>query len=543
MKRLTPFVLFALAGPALASAPAMSDAQRYVRFRAADAAGDLGGASVEMQALLAGEGGSVTLAQRAYRQGMVAGDHALALNAAHILDKQGQLPPDGPLLFAVDAIRDKDWVAARASVDRLNSGKLFAFLAPLLRAWITLGEGSGDPLLALEDARSSGLSAAYYSSTRALILLASGQTDAAIALIKSQPQFGARIRILAAAELARAKRQPEAIALLAGNDGPSGEARAMLARDGRIDVRMNGAAAGVSELLTQVAVDLSRQRLAPVAILIARMATFADPGNSTAWIATANLLALTKRPAAAALALDHVASGDPFAQSAESLRLSLLLDGGDKDAALAVVARDVRSAGDDAAVWERAGDTYLALDHSDDAAKAYQKAVALTDPAAKDSLWPRYLQLGTALENTDDWAGAKAALEKAVALAPDQPVALNHLGYSLLSRREDLPRAVQLIDQASRLRPDDTAITDSLGWARFVNGDTAGALPLLEHAAAADPGEPTINEHLGDIYWATGRRIEARYAWRAALVGADDKDKSRLDTKIADGWTQATASP
>ena len=42
-----------------------SDAQRYIRFRAADAAGDMGAASAQMQVLLANDKGSVTLAQRA----------------------------------------------------------------------------------------------------------------------------------------------------------------------------------------------------------------------------------------------------------------------------------------------------------------------------------------------------------------------------------------------------------------------------------------------------------------------------------------------
>lgn len=542
MKRLLPLGLIALAGPALASAPSLTDAQRYVRFRAADAAGDMGTASAELQALLASDKGSVTLAQRAYRQGIAAGDHALASDAAKLLDKQQQLTPDGPLLFAVDAIRAKDWMAARAAVARLDSGKLFAFLTPLLSAWIAEGSGA-DPLEMVEMAKGAGLSSAYYAATKSLLLLAMGQTDAGIEIIKSQPGFGARMRILGAAQLAHENRRGEAIALLSGDDEPIARARELLTREGKLDARVDGPAAGVSELLTQVSVDFSRQRLAPVGTVIARLATFADPRNSTAWITTANLLALAKKSDAAAQALDHVSADDPFAQSAESLRLSLLLEQDKKDAALAAIARDTKGDSRDAQAWERAGDTYLTLDRPADAAVAYTKSLALTDPGARDQLWPRYLQQGTALENAGDWPAAKAALEKAAALAPDQPVVLNHLGYSLLMRREELPRAAKLIDQASRLKPDDSSITDSLGWARFINGDIPGALPLLEHAAAADPGEPTINEHLGDVYWASGRRLEARYAWRAALIGAEDKDKSRLDTKIADGWTQATASP
>jgi Flp pilus assembly protein TadD len=106
-----------------------------------------------------------------------------------------------------------------------------------------------------------------------------------------------------------------------------------------------------------------------------------------------------------------------------------------------------------------------------------------------------------------------------------------------------VPQALKLIEGASKLRPEDPAITDSLGWARYLTGDAPGAVTLLERAVAGEPGEPTINEHLGDVYWALGRRIEARYAWRAALVTAADSDAGRIRSKIETAPTPATAAP
>jgi predicted negative regulator of RcsB-dependent stress response len=66
---------------------------------------------------------------------------------------------------------------------------------------------------------------------------------------------------------------------------------------------------------------------------------------------------------------------------------------------------------------------------------------------------------------------------------------------------------------------------------------------LLERAAAGSPAEPTINEHLGDAYWTSGRELEARYAWRAALVTAEEKDRARLNAKIDGGLDKGTAAP
>src|SRR3546814_15275399 len=74
---------------------------------------------------------------------------------------------------------------------------------------------------------------------------------------------------------------------------------------------------------------------------------------------------------------------------------------------------------------------------------------------------------------------------------------------------------------------------DSLAWVHYRRGNFARAIDLLEQAVQLEPAEPTINEHLGDAYWQVGRRYEARYSWRAAMVGAEEEDVlARLRRKI-----------
>ena len=92
-----------------------------------------------------------------------------------------------------------------------------------------------------------------------------------------------------------------------------------------------------------------------------------------------------------------------------------------------------------------------------------------------------------------------------------------------------------MLEKAARLKPDDPAIADSLGWAYFRLGEAMRALPLIEAAATTDPGNAEIGEHLGDVYWRAGRRFEARYAWNAARSVATGAAATRLDGKIADG--------
>lgn len=118
-------------------------------------------------------------------------------------------------------------------------------------------------------------------------------------------------------------------------------------------------------------------------------------------------------------------------------------------------------------------------------------------------------------------------------LAPEEPAVLNELGYGLITHDNALDHGIPLIAKAASLRPDDAAIVDSLGWANYKRGAFAEAIPLLERAMRLDQAHPEIGEHLGDAYWAAGRKIDARYAWAAARLHAEEISQNRLDKKIA----------
>jgi tetratricopeptide (TPR) repeat protein len=298
-------------------------------------------------------------------------------------------------------------------------------------------------------------------------------------------------------------------------------------------------------LFARVATDFGQQQLAPLGLVLGRYATFLAPQDGSNWLAVVDLLGSMRRIDASLEALSHITNDDPLASTALALRVALLSQSGDKQAALqeALKATNVPGAGADE--WGRLGDVYQSLTQPKEAAQAYARAVTAAEAAkvSNDGMWPLWLQLGAALDLAGDWAGSKAAMQKALAIAPNQPMVLNQYGYSQIAHRENVADASLMIERASRLRPDDPAITDSLGWVYFLRGKVTDAVPLLEKAVAGDPGEPTINEHLGDAYWTSGRIFEARYAWRAAMVTADDKDRGRLSTKIDTGLSEATASP
>jgi len=175
---------------------------------------------------------------------------------------------------------------------------------------------------------------------------------------------------------------------------------------------------------------------------------------------------------------------------------------------------------------------------------AYARAVALGRAQGMSvQLWPLLLLQADALEQAGRWPEAKQALQQALALSPDQPLLLNFMGYAKLEHHEDLDAAEAMIRRASELAPDNASITDSLGWAQFKRGKTDDAIATLQRAAEKDPDQPEIQEHLGDALYRSGRRFQARFAWNAALVVADDEVAARIRGKLASGLTPANAAP
>lgn len=68
-------------------------------------------------------------------------------------------------------------------------------------------------------------------------------------------------------------------------------------------------------------------------------------------------------------------------------------------------------------------------------------------------------------------------------------MALNALGYTLADRTTRYSEAKALIDKAHQLTPDDPAILDSLGWVNYRLGNLDG---LSRTCAGPSPASPTM---------------------------------------------------
>jgi tetratricopeptide (TPR) repeat protein len=544
---MTAMLLFA--SPAAASLDETSALAAYVRARAADSSGAAEQAARNYGAALALAPTNEVLAGRALSQAIAVGDRPLALQAARLLDKAGKLAPDGRLLLLGEAFRAKQWKEAARQIDKLDQDEVFSFMTPMLRAWLAQGSGRGDPLKLIEATTGNALAATYAAEHRPLLLLAVGKAnEGAIGLgplLEDESIRSQRLRIAAAATLARKGERKEALTLLQGDSEALVEARRRLQAGKRLSGEIVTPAAGMAELLGRMSLDLNGQEVPQLALSFARLATFLAPESAEAWLIAADLLAGQGRHQAALEALAKVSRDDVFAPTAADRRMTILVEAGRTDEALAEARRATADGPSAIDNWTRLGDILNQTDRHAEAASAYEKALDLAKAGseAQHPLWALWLLRGSALTQAGDWAQGKAALEEARRLAPDQPVVLNFLGYSQLERRENLPEAEKLIGEANRLQPDDAAITDSLGWAHYLRGDLPEAIELLERASQGQPADAAIAEHLGDAYYGAGRRYEARYAWRAALPYAEGAAANRLRSKIDTGLRPDLTAP
>ncbi len=104
-----------------------------------------------------------------------------------------------------------------------------------------------------------------------------------------------------------------------------------------------------------------------------------------------------------------------------------------------------------------------------------------------------------------------------VALRPDDPTALNALGYTLADLTDRLDEAYSLIRRALDMAPDNAAILDSMGWVLYRLRKPEDGLYYIQRAWELER-DPEIAAHLGELLWALGRQDEARAIWLEAIV-------------------------
>jgi tetratricopeptide (TPR) repeat protein len=144
-------------------------------------------------------------------------------------------------------------------------------------------------------------------------------------------------------------------------------------------------------------------------------------------------------------------------------------------------------------------------------------ALSKTDPEKEAVLFQR----GAMFERQKNFEAAEAQFRKVIAADPKNAGALNYLGYMFADRNVHLDEAQQMITKALELSPGNGAFLDSLGWLYFRQNHLDQAADQLRQALDnKDTGDdPTVHDHLAEVYFKQGKVKEAVQQWEAAVAG------------------------
>jgi tetratricopeptide (TPR) repeat protein len=535
--------------------PSAAALGHYLAARTAQFANDIDSAATHYSQALEADPENLMLMRRAYYYLTAAGrfDEAVAV-ARHTLEVDPE-EDFAPLLLASAAMRDGRFADALETLKTLKPEGLNGLLQPLMAAWAALAAERGleaaTPLL--EPARRLTSARGLVDLHAALLAHVAGRPDEASrrldAYLDAGPPQNVRPLELTLALLVALDRTEDAQALigaLAQGSSLPVTARTMAARLGAgqtdaITLPVDSARAGFAEALYHIGLVLNQGQGSDTAIVLMRLASAVKPDFARADLAIAETLRRMEQFAAANAQLDSLDAGDDTdldylrrLYRAENLEH---LDQIDEALTLYDALAEAYPERVDPLVDK--GDLLRRDEQYRASADAY--AAALTRMDDGDPLrWPVLYRRGIALERAGAWDEAEADFLRALELEPDQADVLNYLGYSWLDRGEHIERAVEMIREAVRQRPEDGYIVDSLGWGYYLLARYEDAVRQLERAVELRPQDPTINDHLGDAYWQVGRRAEARFQWERALSLEPEPDQIETITrKLEEGLKAA----
>ncbi len=196
-----------------------------------------------------------------------------------------------------------------------------------------------------------------------------------------------------------------------------------------------------------------------------------------------------------------------------------LADMGEFDQAVGDIKGMLKGGQEDRDVYVRLGIIYTRAKRWNDAEEALAKAEQLSTKP-EDKGYVNFLR-GDLYQRQKKYDQADTEFRKVLATtAPTDPQAaatLNYLGYMNADRGVKLEESLNFIKQALTFEPNNGAYLDSLGWAYFKLGKYDLAEENLNKAAVHMGSDPTVQEHLGDLYQKTGRLKLAATHWDRAV--------------------------
>ena len=544
----------AQSAPQRGRAPVISLSGRYLAARVAEQDHDYDMAAEQFDLALIQTPSDPELQYAAFRLRLYAGRIEAAAQLAPMV--LAQKPGDGfaNLVLATQQIKKGDYRAAEQQLERIGSENQLGPLKDYVSAWLKAGQ-KDFPAARVFLAK---LKPAAGERAEAPSLVIEAQVDEL-----AGDRAAAEAKYRKALDLDRSGlRTTTAAADGLRRLGKTDEARTILKTYGEKysdSVVMDGLtaanapapkpptpASGIAEILFDIGGILGsdpRNQRADLALIFQLLTVELRPDHDFAWLMISGLYEQFRRPQKAVAALAKIGPASPLSWQARLRMAALDAQENRLDQAItrlrALIAEKPERI--DAALT--LADLLRGKERYADSVAAYNTAISRLK-TVEERHWPIYFGRGIVLERTKQWPKAEADMKKALELSPEQPYVLNYLGYSWIDQGLNLDEGMKMLMRATELRPDDGAISDSVGWAYYRLGQFDTAVEWLERASEQKGDDATIVEHLGDAYWHVGRHREARFQWERALHQKPDKDRVPvINDKLAKGLDASNDKP
>ena len=442
-------------------------------------------------------------------------------------------------------LRNRDFDNAKQQIE--NEQGINPLLDKIVTGWAFADQGNFEDAETIFDEIGKGSSLAQFSQMqKASMLAAYGRYESALNTIGNLEKNSNRISIDARAlkvqlllKLDNKEEATEYFSKIFG-DGVNSDAANL-----RMQVEDHPNAYSIEESLSLEAgiayafyaiADILKDDADPnTALLYVRLAQYLNENSQKAILLAADLLEQMGQYDLAVAEYAKISPSSSYFLSSELGRVGALRDGGKTEAALEVLYYLSREFSDIGIVHNSLGDFLRREERYSEAKIAYDRAVDIYRENNNVS-WVVLYARGITHERLQEWDKAESDFRNALTINPDQANVLNYLGYSLIDRGEKLDEAMTMIEKAVSLQPESGYILDSLAWGLFKLGKYETAIPHMEKAAELMPVDPIVTDHLGDLYWAVGRQLEAKFQWRRALsFDPELKDATRIREKLRIG--------
>jgi tetratricopeptide (TPR) repeat protein len=504
-------------------------------------------AAVFYGAALTRDGADEVVLEHAFQMETASGRWDRAVPLAASLVKLQPTHRMARTLLGVSAFKAGDFPKAEEHFKASSEGPIGELTSTIARAWVAEAAGRNQLALDIIDSPKQADWAQYYLYYhRGLIADLSGRfNEARVAFEKVFKQDSRTLRTALAYSHSAANAGDTTLAksvLKEHLDKQQGDghplARELRDRinDGdRPGLLVKNATQGLAEVFYGLGEALTGEGGINLGIVYLQLALFAEPDHPFALAALANTYEGLRKYQSAIDTYERIPSGTAL-QSSIDIRKAFNLNSLEKvDEAKALLSQVSIKAPSDVRPLEAIGNIMRARKRYEEAITYYTRAIDLVGKPDKRH-WAYFYSRGTSYERVKDWPHAEADLQRALALAPDQPMVLNYLGYSWVDQGVNLKQGLALIEKAVSLKPDDGYIVDSLGWALFKLGEFKEAVKYLERAVELRPDDATLNDHLGDGLWRVGRETEARFQWDQALtLKPEPEDVEKIKLKLEKG--------